>query len=199
MLTGEAGPNLLQALAPHVTSLLVAVLFAVACGFRTLLPLFIASVLASYGLLEVRPGFEWLINRGTMVALGGAMMIELAAYAVPALDNVVDAIAVPATLLIASLSAFLLTPESVPALAAGGVAVAAGGAATGTAFTLAKIRLVSTTTTGGVGNLPLAAFEAVVALVLPVLAVFFLMGAVLAGSVIGLGLLWLQRFRRRTI
>lgn len=170
----------------------LALTFAIASGFRVLIPLFIASVLSVIGLVTLRSGYEWLTSSSTMVVLGLAVAIELLAYAVPVVDNAFDAVAVPATLIVGTLSALILIPDTVNAPLAGLVALTGGGTAAGLGVGLAKVRLLSTTTTGGIGNLPLSLLEAGAAIGLPLLAVVFLGVAVtvLAVVLLGLAMIW---------
>ncbi len=132
-----------------------------ACGFRVFIPPLIAGLAARAGYLELGEGFAWLGEPPALIALGAAACIEIGAYCIPWLDNVVDSAAIPAamiagTLLSASVLAGKLDPmlQWILSIVAGGGA--AGVLSTATAF----LRGGSTLSTGGAGNPLLSTAEA---------------------------------------
>lgn len=176
----------------QVELVFVALTFAIATGFRLLIPLFLCSLLSNYDVLVLRPEFAWLSSSTTVVVLGLAVGIELLAYTIPVLDNVLDAITVPATLVIGTISAFVVMPGDIQLpLAAALSLTGAGGAAT-VAAALAKFRLLSTVSTGGIGNVPLSFLEAGASVGIPLLSSLFLFAGVtlVACVVLVLVILW---------
>jgi hypothetical protein len=168
---------------------------AAAAGFRAFVPLLAAGLAMQYGLLEPAPGFAWLGDPVVLVALATATLVEVAAYYLPGLDHLLDAVAAPVAIaagIVAAAGVMVGLPDWLRWLAA----IAGGGALAGAlhaanAFGRAKTGAA----TAGAGN-PLyatgelagAASIAALAVLLPVLA--------LAAIVLAAFLL-LRRSRRR--
>lgn len=150
---------------------------AAACGFRIFGPLLAAAISARLGYLPLTPGFDWLATTPSIVALGTAALLEVAAYTVPWLDHALDTIATPTAVMagiLASAAVLVDLPPSlrwvVSVIGGGGVAGLVQGASV-------LLRLKSTALTGGFANPLVAVFEAVggiglalLAIVLPLLA-----------------------------
>ena len=63
-----------------------------ACGFRIFVPLLVLNLAAMYGYVHLAPGFEWIGGSYATVALATATLLEVIAYYIPWLDNMMDAI-----------------------------------------------------------------------------------------------------------
>lgn len=176
-----------------LTSLLVGVGLSAACGFRVFLPLFGLSAAARFADMTLMSGFEWLASLPAFLALLTATSLEIVAYYIPWLDNALDAITTPVSLAAGT----MITASQIdglPPYAQWGLAVIAGGGASGLvqAGTVAG-RATSTATTGGFGNGVIATIEAVAsawltAYLLPGVAIFLAAVVVVAialGTFIG--------------
>ncbi|HEY0930150.1 MAG TPA: DUF4126 domain-containing protein [Gemmatimonas sp.] len=144
---------------------------AAAAGFRVFVPLLAAAVAAKTGLLTLSPGFEWLASTPALAALGTATVLEVGAYAVPWLDQLLDIVATPAAMLAGMLAAASVVVDLPPLIKWSAVVLAAGAAGMtqgATVFT----RFKSTTLTGGVGNPMVSTLELVSAVVTSALAIF---------------------------
>src|SRR5947207_9549521 len=69
---------------------------AAACGFRIFVPLLVTSLAAQTGHLTLAGGFQWIGTRPALVAFAVATVLEILAYYVPWIDNLLDVIAGPA-------------------------------------------------------------------------------------------------------
>src|SRR6185295_19313170 len=69
---------------------------AAACGFRVFVQLLGISTAALAGHLHLAAGFEWLGSWPAFACFLTATIIEVVAYYVPWLDNLLDSIATPA-------------------------------------------------------------------------------------------------------
>ena len=134
------------------------------------LPLLVVSLAAYSGHLTLSSGFTWLGTAPALVMLSVATALEILAYYIPGLDNLLDAIATPAALIAGTVvSAAVMT--DLPPLVKWSTAVIAGGGAAGLTQTLtALLRAKSTLLTGGLGNPVIASGELGGALTLSVLA-----------------------------
>jgi len=166
-----------------------------ACGFRVFVPLLILSGGARLGWVELGGSFEWLGSQAALVVFAVATVLEIAAYYVPWIDNLLDSVASPV-----AVAAGVVTTASVvtgmdPLLKWTLAVIAGGGLAGAVQAVTATGRLASTVTTGGLANPLVSTLEAggavglaLLALVLPVVA--------LAAVLLLLALVW-GRFRRR--
>jgi hypothetical protein len=77
-------------------SLLVGIGLSAACGFRVFVPLLILSIAAFTGHVTLASSFAWIGTYPALVAFSVATCLEIAAYYVPWVDNLLDSIATPA-------------------------------------------------------------------------------------------------------
>ncbi len=143
---------------------------AAAVGFRVFLPMLVMSVAAYTGHLPLSSGFAWLATPSALVTLSVAALLEILAYYIPGVDNLLDAIATPAALIAGTVvSAAVMT--DLPPLVKWTAAVIAGGGAAGLTQGLTSLlRAKSTLTTAGLGNHLIATGEIGGALLLSLLA-----------------------------
>lgn len=151
-------------------SLALGIGLATATGFRVFLPLLVASVAAYTGHLHLSDSFAWLGTGPAVAMFAVAATIELLAYYIPFVDNLLDTLATPAALVAgAVVTAAVLT--DLPPLVKWTTAIIAGGGAAGlTQSTTALLRAKSTALTGGLGNHVLATAEGTGALLVSALA-----------------------------
>ena len=172
---------------------------AAACGFRVFLPLLALGAAARAELVPLAGGFEWLASTPALGALAVATALEIGAYYVPWLDHLLDFAATPAALAAGTLaSASVLT--DLPPLLQWSVALVGGGTAAGIVQgATSLLRLGSTATTGGLGNPAVATAEWVFAAIVAVLAILVPVLALLLLGAIVLAIYRLARraFRRR--
>lgn len=143
---------------------------AAATGFRVFLPLLVVSVTAYAGHLQLSEHFTWLGSLPAVTMLAVAAIVEVLAYYVPAVDNLLDVITTPTALVAGTLVA-AATMTHLPPLVKWATAVIAGGGAAGiTQGATALLRAKSTAFTAGLGNPVLATLELLGALLVSALA-----------------------------
>jgi hypothetical protein len=169
---------------------------ATAVGFRVFLPLLVVSVAGYTGHLTLAHNFAWLATLPAVTMLSVAATVEVLAYYIPAVDNLLDVAAAPIALVAGVLvSAAVMT--DLPPLVKWTAAVIAGGGAAGlTQGATTLLRAKSTAFTAGVGNPVVATAETVGAIILSVLAVLAPLIAFVAVLVVGwLALRGLRKLR----
>jgi hypothetical protein len=168
-------------------SIVLGVGLAAATGFRVFLPMLIVSGAAYTGHLPLTESFGWLGAPAALTMLGVAALIEILAYYVPGVDNLLDSLATPAALVAGTVvSAAVMT--DVPPIVKWTAAVIAGGGVAGlTQGAAALIRAKSTVLTGGIGNWIIATAELGGALLVTLLA----LAAPLAALGLVIFFLWL--------
>ena len=80
-----------------VLPIALGIALAAATGFRVFLPMLIVSAAAYTGHLPLDNSFAWLGTRSALVMLSVAAIAEILAYYIPVVDNLLDALATPAT------------------------------------------------------------------------------------------------------
>jgi Domain of unknown function (DUF4126) len=151
-------------------SIALGVGLAAATGFRVFLPLLVASVAAYTGHLQLSDNFAWLGTLPAVVMLAVAAVVEVLAYYIPAVDNLLDTITTPAALVAGTLVAAATITNLPPAIKWATAIIAGGGVAGITQGMTALLRAKSTVMTAGFGNPVLATLELVGAMLLAVLA-----------------------------
>jgi hypothetical protein len=162
---------------------------AAATGLRLFLPMLIASAAAYAGYLPLSDGFAWLATPAALILLGVAAIVEIIAYYIPGVDNLLDTLATPAAFVAGTvISAAVIT--DVPPMVKWAAAIIAGGGIAGlTQSVTTLVRAKSTVMTGTLGNPAVATAElggsllvsllAIVAPVLTALAIIVLLWLVI--------------------
>ena len=141
-------------------------------GFRVFIPLLVAGIASHFGLLPLGESFGWMGSVPALISFGVAAVVEVLAYYIPFVDNLLDSIATPLSVGAGSLlmtSVFPAENEWIRWIM--GFVVGGGAAATiqsGSAFT----RLVSTGFTAGTGNPVVSTGEGVAATGFSVMSLF---------------------------
>jgi hypothetical protein len=143
---------------------------AAACGFRVFVPLLFVSLAAKAGKLNLVPSFQWMGTDIAMITFAVATALEVGAYYIPWLDNLLDTIATPAAVVAgAVISASVFT--GMDPFLRWTLAIIAGAGAAGAVQTASVVtRAASTATTGGFGNFVVATGELILSVVAAFLA-----------------------------
>jgi Domain of unknown function (DUF4126) len=161
-----------------------------AAGLRVFVPLLLTGLAARSGYLRLTPGMTWIGSDAALLAFATATVLEVGAYYVPWLDNLLDTAATPAAITAGVITTAAVTPELSP-LMRWTLAVVAGGGAAGLVHAgTTLLRLKSSTFTAGVGNPVVATGELVGSLALSGLG---LLAPLLAGAVVVFVLVLLAR------
>lgn len=178
-------------------SLCLGIGLAAACGFRIFAPLLVMSIAVHSGHLSLAGGFEWIGSRPALIAFAVATVLEVLAYYVPWLDNLLDTAAVPIAIVAGVVVTASVVTDVSPLMRWTLAAIAGGGAAGATQGLTTFARTVSSVTTGGLGNPVVSTVEAggslalsAVSLLAPFLAVVLLIAGGTAALVM------LLRWRR---
>jgi len=164
-------------------------------GFRVFVPMLAASIAAHLGVFPVQDGFEWLAGWPAMICFGTATLVEIAAYYIPVVDNLLDTITTPM-----AVAAGTLLMTSILPIDNGmfkwltGFIVGGGMAAmvqSGTVVT----RLASTAATGGTANPVLVTVEHAAAIGSSLLSL--LLPLIAAAAFVVLGIVIVVVFRKR--
>ena len=148
-----------------VLAALIGIALSATCGFRIFVPL-LAVCLATRAegedaqpLVELADNFNWLASDSALIVFLVAAIFEIVGYYLPVIDNLLDTVATPASVLAGTLitAAFLTGMEPWMQWVLG--LIAGGGMAGAVQSTTVVARAASTVTTGGLGNPIVASVE----------------------------------------
>jgi hypothetical protein len=155
-----------------LVSIALGIGLAAAVGFRVFLPLLVVSIAGYSGYLPLSDSFSWLATLPALVMLGVAAVLEIAAYYIPGVDNLLDTVATPAALVAGTVVAAAVMADLPPIVKWTTAVIAGGGAAGITQAVTGLLRAKSTVTTGGLGNASIATGELGGSLLTSLLALF---------------------------
>lgn len=144
---------------------------AAACGFRVFAPLLAMGAATRAGYLDLASGFEWIGSTPALIALGTATGLEILAYYVPWVDNLLDTAATPAAVVAGVVATGSQIADVDPWLRWGTAVIGGGGVAAGVQATTVVTRQLSSFATGGLANPLLSTAEMGASLLMALLAV----------------------------
>ena len=153
-------------------SVALGVALAAAVGLRVFLPLLVLSIAAYSGAIPLSDSFQWLGTLPALIMLAIAAVVEIGAYYIPGVDNLLDTIATPAALIAGTVVAAAVMTDLPPLVKWTTAVIAGGGAAGLTQGVTSLLRAKSTLGTGGLGNAAVATGELGGSVLLSALAIF---------------------------
>ena len=184
-------------------ALCIGIGLSAACGFRVFVPLLVMSIAAHSGHLTLAQNMQWIGSTPAMIAFGSATALEIGAYYIPWLDNLLDSIATPAAIVAGSIATASVVTGMDPMLQ-WSVAIIGGGTVAGGVQVLTVVgRGVSSVTTAGFANPLFSTSEAgaatgfsILAIALPIVAAIVVLLLLLLGAKILIGLRRRRRARK---
>jgi hypothetical protein len=179
-----------------VSQLAMGLSLAACAGLRAFLPLFAIGLAGRLDWIPLISHFEWLESTPSLIVFGAAVVAELLADKVPWFDNLLDIVQTFVKPIAGVLAAAAVLHELTPLQGAVLALVLGGGVAGAVHLGKAKVRLLSTASTGGLANPVVSVVEeggawslALAALVVPLIAAAVLLLLLIA-------VVWLVRRRR---
>jgi len=142
-----------------------------ACGFRVFVPMLGISIASFTGHLELASGFEWIGTPFALIAFSTALILEIGAYYIPWLDNMMDLIVTPSSIIAGTIITASLMGDVHPLLKWSVAAMGGGGSAGVIQWGTVFVRGTSSASTGGFGNPIISTVELVFAVVMTFLAI----------------------------
>jgi hypothetical protein len=154
----------------------------------------IMSIASHSGHLTLAPGAQWIGSYPAMAAFGAATFLEIAAYYIPWIDNLLDTVAAPAAVIAGTIVMSSAVSDMSPFFRWSLGFVAGGGSAGAVQLVTSMTRGASSLTTAGLANPLVSTFEmggsaglSLIAIALPVLAGLTVIGILLLVAVKVLG------------
>ncbi|MBD0822597.1 DUF4126 domain-containing protein [Aestuariibaculum marinum] len=155
-----------------IISIFLGIGLAASVGFRVFLPLFALSLASYFGVWELNESWQWVGSSAALITLGVATIVEIFAYFIPYVDNVLDSIAVPLAALAGTAVMLSTVADLSPVVTWALAIIAGGGTAAAISGSSGTTRLASTATTGGLANPVVSTLETGTSLVMSVLSIF---------------------------
>lgn len=162
-------------------SVIIGISLSAASGFRVFVPFLVLSICSYAGWINLGDGASWIGSIPAMISFGVATVLEIGAYYVPWIDNMLDLASLPISLVAGALLTSSVILELDPLLKWTLAIVLGGGAALNVQMLTIKARALSSVFTSGIGNPIVSTIENVssalvsfLAIFLPVLAIAFL-------------------------
>ena len=175
-----------------------------ACGFRVFVPMLVMGVAQRAGMMQMSTSWDWVGSDWAILTLGVATALEVGAYYVPWLDNALDTVATPASVIagaVAGAWAMGHIQSMDPSVQWALGIIGGGGTAASIQAVTVGTRALSSITTGGIANPVVSTAENAISTALALTAVIL---PPLALLVVVLVVCWLvklvvRRGRRRAV
>ena len=155
-----------------ILSIFLGVGLAASVGFRVFVPLFALSLAAHFNFWELNESWQWIGSLAAVITLGVATIVEIFAYYIPLVDNLLDSIAVPLAAIAGTAVMVSTVADLSPVITWALAIIAGGGTAAAIAGTSSVTRLASTTTTAGLANPVISTLETGTSLVMTIISIF---------------------------
>jgi hypothetical protein len=170
---------------------------AAATGLRLFVPMLVASAAAYTGHLPLSENFAWLATLPALILLGVAAAVEILAYYIPGVDNLLDTLATPLAFVAGTIVAAAVITDLPPMVKWAAAVIAGGGIAGLTQSVTTVVRAKSTVLTGTLGNPAIATAEFGGSLLVSLLALAAPLLTLLAVVLLlWLAVRWLRRISR---
>lgn len=163
-----------------IISVCLGIGLSASAGFRVFVPLLILSIAGYFEWIPLHADWQWAGSLTAIIVLGVASIIELGAYFIPYVDNLLDTISIPLATAAGTLVMFTVLGDVDPIYSWTLAIIAGGGTAATIAGTTSAARATSTTITAGIGNPIISFIEAILSVFLSILSIIAPIIAVIA-------------------
>lgn len=136
----------------ELLGLFIGIGLSATCGFRIFVPLLGMSIAHHAGALSFSSGFDWIGSWPATITFGVAMVIEIAGYYIPWVDNLLDTIATPAAIVAGTIVTASMVGDVSPFLRWSLAIIAGGGIAVIIQGSSVLVRGASAVSTAGLAN-----------------------------------------------
>ncbi|MBP0902316.1 DUF4126 domain-containing protein [Mariniflexile gromovii] len=155
-----------------IISICLGIGLSASVGFRVFLPLFALSLAAFFDVWQLNDFWQWIGSTTALITLGVATVVEIFAYFIPYIDNLLDSIAVPLAALAGTAVMLSTVSDLSPVVTWALAIIAGGGTAAAISGSSSATRLTSTVTTGGIANLVVSTVETGTSIIMSIISIF---------------------------
>jgi len=156
-----------------ITSIAIGIGLSASTGFRVFVPMLVASIASRAGIIPLTEGFLWLSSWTAIISFGTATIVEILAYYIPFIDNLLDTITTPMAIVAGTLLVTSVLPVDNELMKWITGTVVGGGAAAAVQSGSVLTRLTSSKLTAGVGNPIVSTGENIAAVGSSILSLIF--------------------------
>lgn len=153
-------------------SIIMGICLSAASGFRIFVPFLILSITSVTGLVNLGSSAEWLGTYPALIAFGVATVVEIGGYYSPWIDNMLDLISTPLSIVAGIVLTSSLLTDINPLLKIVLSIVCGGGAAINVQLLTVKARALSSFFTTGLGNPVVSTIETISSVLISFLTIF---------------------------
>ena len=168
-----------------VLNICIGIALAATCGFRIFVPLLALSVAGLAGVVDLGSSFQWIGTYQAVIVFGVATLVEILAYFIPYVDNILDAASVPFSVMAGVVVTAAVMTDVSPILRWAMAIIAGGGAAAAGSLVSNGVHAASTLASGGAANPVVSTVEStgsivasILAVAVPILAVVLIVTAI---------------------
>jgi len=161
-----------------------------ACGFRIILPFLGLSIAAMSGHVTLAPEFQWIGTWPALIAFATAAALEIGAYYIPWMDNLLDAVTTPLAVAAGTIAAASVMSDVSPFMKWSIALIAGGGMAGAVQTGTALLRGMSTVSTGGLANVVISTVELAGAIIATTMSLLMPIVAFTAAIIIAIWVVW---------
>jgi len=165
-------------------SIIIGIGLAASVGFRIFVPLFTLSLAAYFNVIPLNESWQWVGSTTAILILGIATIVEILAYFIPWLDNLLDTIAVPLAAIAGTAVMVATVSDLDPTITWALAIIAGGGTATAIKGSTSTTRLASTATTAGIANPIISTVETGTSIVMAIFSIFLPIVAIILVAII---------------
>lgn len=155
-----------------IISICLGIGLSASVGFRVFLPLFVLSLASYFEVWELNASWLWIGSLMAVITFGVATLIEILAYYIPFVDNLLDTIAIPLATIAGTAVMVSTVADLNPVISWALAIIAGGGTAAAIKSTATASRATSTVSTAGFGNPLISTVETGASLIISIFSIF---------------------------
>ncbi|ALJ03960.1 hypothetical protein APS56_01795 [Pseudalgibacter alginicilyticus] len=155
-----------------IISICLGIGLSASVGFRVFLPLFVLSLASYFNMWSLNESWEWIGSITALITLGVATLVEIFAYFIPYVDNLLDSISVPLAAFAGTIVMMSTVVDLSPLITWALAIIAGGGTAAAISSSSSVTRLASTVSTAGVANPIVSTIETFTATAMSIISIF---------------------------
>lgn len=155
-----------------IISICLGIGLAASVGFRVFVPLFALSLASYFDVWELNESWQWIGSLTAVITLGVATIVEISAYYIPFIDNLLDSIAIPLATIAGTAVMVSTVADLSPVITWALAIIAGGGTAAAIKSTAGATRLTSTVSTAGFANPIVSTVETGTSVVMSAFSIF---------------------------
>jgi hypothetical protein len=172
------------------SGIVIGIGLSAACGFRVILPFLGLSIAAMNGYIRLAPEFQWIGTWPALIAFATAAALEIGAYYIPWMDNLLDAVTTPLSVAAGTIAVASVMSDVSPFMKWSIALIAGGGMAGAVQTGTALLRGMSTVSTGGLANVVISTLELAGAIIATTLSLLMPIVAFTAAIIIAIWVIW---------